>query len=546
MPSPTASASRIPVPVTLKYLYANSQTNGPAALGLNIRKLMTSNYGGYTSTAAPISFTISVSDPVGSAPVAASGSCTAAANGLTGTCTATFSAAPGSASFSGTLTESGQTIATFSKISIIQPNAANAINFTANPVVNSVSLQLAAASVNAGTPSDTLLTLNAFDANGDVIAGNAPYVDSAGNPVAFTFSTQNAQAGGNGSVVVTGPPRVTSPAQAANYAHYDGRWLDHTNISVNSTSVLVTSLAGTALATNPASVEYAVSYNPNFITKGPDGNVYASECLNGSGQHMKIAKITPNGTVTEFSTNLTTDCLSGITSGPDGNIWFNDINGNAVFRMTLGGVFTQYPIPTGGGPDQITSGPDGNLWVANCGYTNACAEIYRVTPSGGLTRFTSGLNAGGGVNAITLGPDGNLWFDQTYSNQVGRMTPAGKAKVYTAFGSTGGFSDGALTGPDGNIWYALCNDSTIGRVSPSGVVIGEYSTGSGCTQSIAVGPDGNIWGTMYYSDALARVTMSGAVSTYPIVGDPAGITLGGDGNLWYADQDSANVGRFVF
>ena len=54
---------------------------------------------------------------------------------------------------------------------------------------------------------------------------------------------------------------------------------------------------------------------------------------------------------------------AGITSGPDGNLWFTETTGNNVARITTSGAITEFPIPTPySQPQGITVGPDGNIW----------------------------------------------------------------------------------------------------------------------------------------------------------------------------------------
>ena len=54
-----------------------------------------------------------------------------------------------------------------------------------------------------------------------------------------------------------------------------------------------------------------------------------------------------------------------ITSGPDGNLWFVDFNGDALGRITSLGAITEFSLPNvGSGPDGITSGADGSVWFA--------------------------------------------------------------------------------------------------------------------------------------------------------------------------------------
>ncbi len=58
------------------------------------------------------------------------------------------------------------------------------------------------------------------------------------------------------------------------------------------------------------------------ITVGPDGKIWFSE--NGTG---KMASITTNGTVTEYSTSMTGYGIRFIMMGPDRNIWVAMISG---------------------------------------------------------------------------------------------------------------------------------------------------------------------------------------------------------------------------
>ena len=56
---------------------------------------------------------------------------------------------------------------------------------------------------------------------------------------------------------------------------------------------------------------------------------------------------------------------AGITSGPDGALWFVNVGNNSIGRITTSGLVTNY---TGTGidfPQGITSGPDGSLWFTN-------------------------------------------------------------------------------------------------------------------------------------------------------------------------------------
>ena len=51
----------------------------------------------------------------------------------------------------------------------------------------------------------------------------------------------------------------------------------------------------------------------------------------------------PRGAVTEFTAGITPGSVpEGITAGPDGNLWFTEINGNQIGRITPGGTVTEF------------------------------------------------------------------------------------------------------------------------------------------------------------------------------------------------------------
>jgi streptogramin lyase len=57
--------------------------------------------------------------------------------------------------------------------------------------------------------------------------------------------------------------------------------------------------------------------------------------------------------------------LDQIAAGPDGAMWFTELTGNKIGRISTAGVVTEYAIPTpGSNPIGIAAGPDGALWFA--------------------------------------------------------------------------------------------------------------------------------------------------------------------------------------
>ena len=102
-----------------------------------------------------------------------------------------------------------------------------------------------------------------------------------------------------------------------------------------------------------------------------------------------IGRITPGGAITEFS--LPSGSYPwGITAGPDGNLWFTELSGNNIARITTAGVITEFPVPTpGSAPSGITRGPDGNLWFAEGGASKIVKVIVIVDSLGPITSNVS-------------------------------------------------------------------------------------------------------------------------------------------------------------
>jgi virginiamycin B lyase len=221
-----------------------------------------------------------------------------------------------------------------------------------------------------------------------------------------------------------------------------------------------------------------------------------------SGFPNAIGRVTTGGEFTSFGTCTPQDCSSivpnGITTGPDGNLWFTEFTRNAIVKLTPNGRFTFFTIPT----------------------------------------------AGANPHGITVGPDGALWFAEFNGNQIGRIDVAGNI---TEFGGITGSPDRITAGPDGNLWFTepFPFDSGIGRITPSGVITEFQLTSGAQPRDIVAGPDGNIWFTEYGAGQLAQITPAGIVTEVQAVkGGPWGIGRGVGRTIWLTQIDGNHVARF--
>src|SRR5690349_10963416 len=116
--------------------------------------------------------------------------------------------------------------------------------------------------------------------------------------------------------------------------------------------LLVLGLLGpaTAGAAPKVAAPFAVSGTPGRITEGPDGNVWV--LISGSGDGTDIAKVEPDGTVTEYDSDDLSNAV-GITSGPDDRIWVTKFQAVASFDPADPTVVDVTPITEVSGQDIV-------------------------------------------------------------------------------------------------------------------------------------------------------------------------------------------------
>ena len=203
------------------------------------------------------------------------------------------------------------------------------------------------------------------------------------------------------------------------------------------------------------------------IVAGSDGNVW----FYSAGATPAIVKMTPGETFTPYPMPMHGEIADNMVLGPDGEIWFSDMGTTSIGKIAPDGTITEYPLAMGAIPTNITVGPDGDLWFAD----NSGA-IGRITTSGSIQEFRSGLQSGAVPDAIAPGPDGNVWFTDQYGNQraIGRATPSGQIIEFT-----NGLNDDLpldiTAGADGNLWVPQASmdpmtPSAVAEITPAGQI----------------------------------------------------------------------------
>ena len=172
---------------------------------------------------------------------------------------------------------------------------------------------------------------------------------------------------------------------------------------------------------------------------------------------------------------------------------------------------------------------------------------------------TAPLNLSTAFHELTVAPDGTVWV-LTDAGNVGKLPPGGTYSEFTLPWGVDPFkipyAQTLAIGMDGNVWVAGFNGH-IARVTPIGTVTDFTANAGGFfpPSLIARGTDGAMW---FFdrpapgpgaSNAwkLGRIDIYGQVTAYDlgISNDQLrGLVNGGDGNLWFIDENKNQVFKF--
>jgi virginiamycin B lyase len=284
---------------------------------------------------------------------------------------------------------------------------------------------------------------------------------------------------------------------------------------------------------------------PFGITSGPDGAIWFTE------QVGKVGQITVAGVITEFNVLTAGSVTLNIAPGSDGALWFAEQGGNSIGRITTGGAITEFTIPTANvSPNSIAPGADGALWFTE----QSGNQIGRITTAGIITEFAI-PTAGSRPLGIAPGSDGAVWFTEFNGNRIGRITTGGAISEFT-LPTAGSGPFGITAGPDGALWFteaapldgaAVPHGTRIGRITTAGVIT-EFTTptaGSG-PFGITTGPDGALWFTEYPANQVGRITTAGVTTEFAVPtasSGPSAIIAGPDGALWFNESGGNKIAR---
>lgn len=235
-------------------------------------------------------------------------------------------------------------------------------------------------------------------------------------------------------------------------------------------------------------------------------------------------------------------CIPGaLVRGTDGALWFVEMEGKRIGRITTDGKIKEFPVPIF--PYHLVFGPDGNVW-----FTDSGNHIGRMTLQGQTTLFEV-PTALAGLSSITVGPDSNLWFTEQSGNAVGRITLNGEITEYP-LATPDNAPRSIISGFDGNLWFTMSSTSKIGKMTVEGEITeylipnsGFEQCGSSCyPDALTRDLDGRMWFAETGRNWISYITITGEFhqfdlgpsSVYP---NSMRLTLGPGGVIWFADEN---------
>ena len=171
---------------------------------------------------------------------------------------------------------------------------------------------------------------------------------------------------------------------------------------------------------------------PSGLALGPDGNIWFTESVpnaGGSGfvsSAVGVIDVSNANKITEFPTPATSQ-PSGITAGPDGNVWFTETAAGAIGFVNVAGLpnpneYTlgaAIPIPTNvvsnPAPVGIIKGGPGQVWFAD---ESGAIGVVNLTHFAVTTPPPSSVTAGTGFNLTVKAENSSGVVDTQFNGNV--------------------------------------------------------------------------------------------------------------------------------
>jgi virginiamycin B lyase len=255
--------------------------------------------------------------------------------------------------------------------------------------------------------------------------------------------------------------------------------------------------------------------------------------------------------------------IMGVVVAADDTIWFAEQYANYIGHyFPASGRFQTYPLPTLAFPDQgvpgktltLPSAPNdlvldnqGNIWFTEL---NANA-VGRLNMQSGQTQqyFLTKTKTSQSLNpyGITIDPQGNIWFTEASTNHLGRLNPkTGQISYFSMQGSSTPLMEIA-SDPHGIIWTTSFSTGLLLSFNPKTTTFTPYyAPSSGGIYGITITPGGQVWVTITAGNAIANLDPAAKrfiEYAIPSSGSlPLGVVLGANNSVWFTEAGSNKIG----
>jgi sugar lactone lactonase YvrE len=220
-------------------------------------------------------------------------------------------------------------------------------------------------------------------------------------------------------------------------------------------------------------------------------------------------------------------------------LYVADENSSTIERISATGAVSNFAsgIFSGGGPYDLVLDRNGNLLVAN-GLVTTPGTIYKYTPAGSRSTFFSAPS----FVPVSLAFDasGRLFVGDTIFNNI---------SVISTIGSKSQFASGIVPerlafDASGNL-FASDISGVIYKYAPSGAR-SVFASASNNRSGLAFDSHGNLFASNYLGGGIDEYTPSGAHTVFATgLNFPDGLVFDASGNLYEADAGSGNIFKFT-
>jgi streptogramin lyase len=282
--------------------------------------------------------------------------------------------------------------------------------------------------------------------------------------------------------------------------------------------------------------EHELMNNPRGIAQDAAGNFYVANYNNHS-----VLKITPEGTVSEFATDL--NLPIDVDLDHLGNLYVLSYNSNrdkGLVRLGTDGSRTEVKLSVSNS-QAIEVLDDGRILIA------AGNTLYAVTLEDNNTQANVTTLVAGGLNGprnLIADSQGNLFITDFTSNAVVKFSD-NELAIFAEIKQPSGITIDA----NDNLYVTSFSDNSLLKITPDGQqsiiatgLSGPYDVKI-APEGNAIAPEGHFVVSNQHSHEIVTITPTGDISTLvqPIFYGPRALAYDAEGHLYIGNQHRKNI-----